>query len=650
MFPIRSSSNTRGARRLAMETLESRNLLAVGVLLFPEEGMSLQTGQAGVLPVEVSPPDIGNEGTAPQLEVTLTSMAEIPVTDIAGSYLVDGDLMVLGRGINGKAVIYQQGTGLVTLENLSSLTGDSEGAGFAFSLASVGSEMVIVGQSKQSGSPSLFATVWDSDGNPQRPSVPTEGAFQGGVVHTIVASGFMAGDLGATPVVWTPDGNIHLLPLPDDEGEGAFGGTSFAMTEDGRILVGAIDGRAAVWEAVGDPHDGEYVLKQYAFDAITPFTLEPGADGFAPWSGQFVVDTESHGAVLFAQYATSEALHGGAWSVETGGFLWSSGPGRIMDVIQAGGAIFVAVNDTALQSGGIRQFGESHSTYLSDALAGEGLLNPTFTPQGLFEFGDYGFGFLAEGFVEGVRTNFVAEVRLVPPVSEPATFTFLVDQNDDGIIDFVHEGPAETEIPLHYDRSGIYRMMVQAMRNGKVVAEGATSVSVTPHLPGTVTMHRRVADVDDDGRVTPFDVLTLLGRLQSGEGDLPDEYFDVNRDGRISPFDVLMVVSAIRDATIAGPAPTWTVGLTNETGVTGTGLSSDLSLAGKVSPAAEKLIIAFQAVERDVSVALAADGVFSLAHDELEELFGPFLDNDLEFRFWTERGPSHAIALKLALE
>ena len=56
-------------------------------------------------------------------------------------------------------------------------------------------------------------------------------------------------------------------------------------------------------------------------------------------------------------------------------------------------------------------------------------------------------------------------------------------------------------------------------------------------------------DVNNDGQVTPVDVLLLVSRINSaGAGVLPTTpnsppYYDVNGDGSLSPLDILQVIS-----------------------------------------------------------------------------------------------------------
>jgi hypothetical protein len=63
-------------------------------------------------------------------------------------------------------------------------------------------------------------------------------------------------------------------------------------------------------------------------------------------------------------------------------------------------------------------------------------------------------------------------------------------------------------------------------------------------------------DVNDDGRVSPIDVLQVVNRLNSsGAGPLPvptpafgpPPFYDVNGDGNISPADALVVINAINE-------------------------------------------------------------------------------------------------------
>lgn len=58
-------------------------------------------------------------------------------------------------------------------------------------------------------------------------------------------------------------------------------------------------------------------------------------------------------------------------------------------------------------------------------------------------------------------------------------------------------------------------------------------------------------DVNDDGNVTPLDVLLVINDLNSRGSRLPargpsdTEYLDSTGDGAVSPLDVLVIINAL---------------------------------------------------------------------------------------------------------
>ena len=85
--------------------------------------------------------------------------------------------------------------------------------------------------------------------------------------------------------------------------------------------------------------------------------------------------------------------------------------------------------------------------------------------------------------------------------------------------------------------------------------DGLTSDPILVSLEILASFHqnpRNARDVDDDGEITPLDVLKLINDVNSnGVRTLPQRsglsapYFDVNGDGEIGPLDILIVINFI---------------------------------------------------------------------------------------------------------
>jgi hypothetical protein len=89
---------------------------------------------------------------------------------------------------------------------------------------------------------------------------------------------------------------------------------------------------------------------------------------------------------------------------------------------------------------------------------------------------------------------------------------------------------------------------------------GGTSNQATVTISVTPTRfwqnQTRNLDVNNDGQISPIDVLQIVNRLNSsGAGALPvpspgfapPPFYDVNGDGNITPADALVVINAIND-------------------------------------------------------------------------------------------------------
>lgn len=89
---------------------------------------------------------------------------------------------------------------------------------------------------------------------------------------------------------------------------------------------------------------------------------------------------------------------------------------------------------------------------------------------------------------------------------------------------------------------------------------GLTSITITPGAGGEgespFQNPRNPYDVDDNGQVTPRDVLLIVNRLNSSAGGEGEHgtmiYFDVNGDGLGTPLDALKVVNRLNAQTAAG--------------------------------------------------------------------------------------------------
>lgn len=94
----------------------------------------------------------------------------------------------------------------------------------------------------------------------------------------------------------------------------------------------------------------------------------------------------------------------------------------------------------------------------------------------------------------------------------------------------------------------------------RVLADPAVAAS----LRQGVQQNGNRLDVNDDGVVSPLDVLNVISALKSvsvrtSEGDLNrsmvNKFFDTNGDGQLSPLDVLLVINGLRRPSVSSSVP-----------------------------------------------------------------------------------------------
>jgi len=198
------------------------------------------------------------------------------------------------------------------------------------------------------------------------------------------------------------------------------GSIGLDITPDARFISGRIGGDAAIWQAIGNPADGNYQYVSYN-DGPFPHRLAAPTDGNSPNSGHFILDSDLFGTVMITNYGSTSGIRSGAWSVETGLDLQTFGHANIMKAINIDGQVYIATNDFTEHTGAIWLLGQDEPVYLRDIITD--FENPYFTPGGLFALPNgEGLGILGTGKVDGVETHFMAQIKFVDKV-----FEYLVD-------------------------------------------------------------------------------------------------------------------------------------------------------------------------------------------------------------------------------
>jgi subtilisin-like proprotein convertase family protein len=71
----------------------------------------------------------------------------------------------------------------------------------------------------------------------------------------------------------------------------------------------------------------------------------------------------------------------------------------------------------------------------------------------------------------------------------------------------------------------------------------------------SISVEHNPSDVNNDGYVTPIDVLLVIDALNQGTFDPTRSHLDVNGDNNLSPIDVLLVINELNAAAIQASAP-----------------------------------------------------------------------------------------------
>lgn len=642
--PDRSRSDRRYRRRLCVEGLESRKLLAAELYLDP---LPPQVGNDFGIAAELRSlvPDPGEKGILPLAdligEVETAVMGAYPLTDISRTRTINGLVYTVGvSGTTGFAIVWNPETGEQQSIELRSLTA-SGGLGYGNRVYDI---FQIDGNVFFGGSSTIFndsnstiygrAVTWDTAGNLtlapfELGMLPNEG-YVFSQINEANDLGLMTGEQNYAGYVWTPSGGVHRLPITELAQALGYVTVGFTITEDGQYIGGRIGADAANWKASGNPATGEYELVHYAHNPHFPYRFERPDDGFGPHRALFALDSDLYGTIVTSNYSNNEwDILSGAWSVETGEVLQTFGYSAIKGAINIDGNVYVATNDFTENSGAIWLLGQDQPVYLLDILGSE-FENPVFTSGGLFVLPD-GIGVFGRGKVDGVETNFIAEIKFADE-----TFEYLVDINLDGEFDVSHFGSARTDIPIRIDRSGSYMMRIQARRGGEVVAEAFTTIDVTPYPAGTLSLAQIPMDTSGDGILTPLDallVLTHISRVNRGAEPFDLARFDVNRDGAVTPLDALLMLNQMRQGD--GPGQQLpSIELANDSGIAGDGFTNDPSIIGEL-PIHGEVYLRMGDTVRNVTEARSSEGHFVLAKEELFELFPEASeDGEQEVRIW----------------
>ena len=249
-----------------------------------------------------------------------------------------------------------------------------------------------------------------------------------------------------------------------------------------------------------------------------------------------------------------------------------------------------------------------------------------------------------------VRTNesFRIQVQLTGITPPPSTgVTYKVDIDGDGIFDRTIVGGASVQLLNElFSSPGSRSILVQAERNGSVLAYGATVIDVASSTTANENWLTSL-DADRDNSVSPLDVLAIINRLNDRPPNAPVPYqltSDVDRDGSISPLDVLAVINFINTNPDQRIAPLRDLVMANSG--TAFGITNELSVEGKINSEATQLFASLNGTtKKDASRFVRADGTFTIQDSAIIELFGSIPDGSHTLSLYTKTGTSFSSAM-----
>lgn len=286
----------------------------------------------------------------------------------------------------------------------------ANGEGTAADVAVVNGQVVFGGSGRSNVTTAevpegrTHAMTWDSAGN-----FTDHGLAQparGSIVIAVGSNGTLAGDFNDDdPAFGNLSGNLQALP------QIGLAGTGLAVTEDGKIIVGAQNFGPGVWRAT------DLSLSSYSLESTT-FGLS--SFGTGPDFFTEVFSTPGTGDIAFGGFLDLDLFVNrvGAWDLTTGNFLADFGLGELMDAQFFGESLVLAIN--GLDGGYLTTFDHPDVTVSLASLfpAGMGLTNPSFVKGGLY---DGSLGFLASG-ANGTLATTSFEPAAVPEPSSILLF------------------------------------------------------------------------------------------------------------------------------------------------------------------------------------------------------------------------------------
>ena len=249
-----------------------------------------------------------------------------------------------------------------------------------------------------------------------------------------------------------------------------------------------------------------------------------------------------------------------------------------------------------------------------------------------------------------VRTNesFRIQVQLSGITPPPSTgVTYKVDIDGDGTFDRTIVGGASVQLLNElFSTPGSRSILVQAERNGSILAYGATVIDVASSTTANENWLTSL-DADRDNSVSPLDVLAIINRLNDRPPNSPVPYqltSDVDRDGSISPLDVLAVINFINTSPDQRIAPLADLVMANSG--TAFGITNDLSVEGKINSETTQLFASLNGTtKKDASRFVRTDGTFAIQDSAIIELFGSIPDGSHTLSLYTKTGTSFSSAM-----
>ena len=196
-----------------------------------------------------------------------------------------------------------------------------------------------------------------------------------------------------------------------------------------------------------------------------------------------------------------------------------------------------------------------------------------------------------------------------------------MDIDGDGTFDRTIVGGASVQLLNElFSTPGSRSILVQAERNGSILAYGATVIDVASSTTANENWLTSL-DADRDNSVSPLDVLAIINRLNDRPPKSPVPYqltSDVDRDGSISPLDVLAVINFINTSPDQRIAPLADLVMANSG--TAFGITNDLSVEGKINSDTTQLFASLNGTsKKDASRFVRTDGTFTIQDSAIIE-------------------------------